>query len=124
MSNLDGGITLGTTGAARTFTGFGFTPTHLTFRVGAKSASSSVDQFCYGTVDSTGYMTYTSQFSDTTGAQSKAGTNKCIVHYERVAGVITKVLEADFHSFTSDGFKLNVTTANSSYDVYVEASTI
>lgn len=124
MANFDSSIAVGTTGTGVTFTGFGFRPTHLTFRIGAKNGSSAANQFCYGTVDETGWMTYTSQFSDGSGHQSKAGTNKCFVHYERVSGTITKVLEASFNSFTNDGFKLNVTISSPYYEVFVEATDV
>lgn len=125
MSNFDSSITLGTAGTARNFTGFGFTPTHLTFRVcakGATSASSAV--FCYGTVDVTGYMTCTTTYGDSTGHQSKNYTDRCVSVWERVSGTLTEVLNANFHSFTSDGFKLNVTTQNANYDVFVEATDV
>lgn len=125
MANFDSTITLATAGTARNFTGFGFQPTHLTFRVcakGATSASSAV--FTYGTVDVTGYMTCTTTYSDSTGYQSKNYTDRCVSVWERVSGTLTEVLRANFNSFTADGFKLDVITQNANYQVFVEATDV
>ena len=122
--NIVGGIAVATTGSALSFSGFGFRPTSLKFTVGAKSGSAAVNQLSLGWVDSTSYQGASSNYSDSTGHESKFFNTKCLYVRERVAGTMTTVIEATFHSFTNDGFKLNVTTANSNYDVWVEASDI
>lgn len=50
--------------------------------------------------------------------QSTTGT--LVKVYEVVGGVNTVVLEANFDSFTANGIKINVVTANSSYPVYIK----
>ena len=124
MANIDGPITCSVQGTARTFTGFGFTPTHLDFEVVVKSNSGAIQQRCIGSVDSGGYMQYHYSFDDGTTIDSSAGTDRCIFMKEKVSGVLTEVLRATFHSFTSDGFKLNVTTASGSYPVHVKATNV
>lgn len=46
-------------------------------------------------------------------------TTKCISHWEDIGGVPTEVLAATFDSFTSNGIKLNITTANNAYLIYL-----
>lgn len=121
MANWAGSFTLASTGTAINITGIGFTPTRLKFTVGGKSNSATVIQRSDGWVDETGYIGYHSHYGDSTGFESKHGTNKCLFHRERILGTLTTVLDATFHSFTADGFKLNVTTANANYPVWVEA---
>lgn len=121
MSNFSGSFTIASTGSPVTFSGIGFQPTRLKFTVGGKSNSATVIQRCDGWVDETGYYGTHSHYGDSTGFESKHFNTKVLYHRERIAGTLTTVLDATFHSFTADGFKLNVTTANSNYPVWVEA---
>lgn len=118
MAFWTGGITVGSTGS-QAYTGIGFQGNDITFRVGAKGGSSSVVQFAIGTADGTRQNTE-SIFGDGSGWKSNRTNSKCLIHYERVSGTITEVLNFAFTSFDADGFTLNVTTANSNYTVDVE----
>jgi len=124
MANFNDAITIATTGtgaSAVSISGLPFTPTSLKFVVSAKSNSSGVIQYCSGQVDSTGYMTFDSIYGDSTGFQSKAGTNKVISLYERVSGTLTEVLNMSWHSYIASGFKLNVTATSTSYTIHLFA---
>ena len=46
-------------------------------------------------------------------------TTKVVSHYEMVGGTPTEILSASFDSFTSNGIKLDVTTTNTNYKVYI-----
>lgn len=117
MSYWTGGVTVSGTGS-QSFTGIGFQGTGITFRVGAKSGSSSVVQHAIGSADGT-RQNCESVFGDASGWKSQRTNSKCIVHYERVAGTVTDVLDFAFTSFDADGFTLNVTTSNTNYVVDV-----
>lgn len=115
MSNFFGGFTVSGTGV-QTYSGVGFQGTEIEFYIGSKSGSSTtLDQLCIGSVDSTGYTQAKSWFRDSTGFKYIESTSKCISVWERSGGVITEVLNATWHSWTADGFKLTVTTANANY---------
>lgn len=124
MSNFFGGATIASTGSPITISGVGFTPTNLKFTVTSKSNSSANVLHALGWVDETGYQGADSMYGDSTGHESKHWTTKCLYVRDRVGGVMTTVLEATFHSFTADGFKLNVTTANPNYQVWIEATDV
>lgn len=127
MSNLAGSFVLTTTGSNIAISGVGFEPNDLEFSVGAKSNESGAMQICRGYVDSAG-----NQFVlDDTGDQSDhmisvANNTHCILVREWNSGTSSyqNVLLADFSSFTSDGFRLNVTIANSNYTIFVKARQI
>lgn len=118
MAFWTGGVTVSGTGS-QSFTGIGFQGNSIVFRVGAKNGSSAVAQHAIGSADGT-RQNCESIFADTTGAKSQRTNSKCIIHYERVGGVITDVLDFAFTSFDADGFTLNVTTASTNYVVDVE----
>lgn len=124
MSNFYGGMTLASTGAPVTISGVGFLPTNLKFTVTSKSGNSANIVHALGWVDETGYEGAHSMFSDASGAESKNFSDRCLYVRDRVSGTITTVVEANFHSFTNDGFKLNVTTANPNYQVWIEATNV
>lgn len=121
MAASYGSITLGTTGTGVAFNlGFASAPTRIRFTVGAKGGSSTVNQGAHGACDGTNQFVLT-WFSDGTSSQSTTSASKCVSIYERVSGVLTEVVAASFNSFTANGVKLNVTTASSNYQVFVEA---
>lgn len=119
MANTFGPVTLALTGL-RTTT-IGIAPTSLRFIIGAKNSSSTVIQSAHGAVDSSGFQSVLTWYGDSTGFQSTTSTSKCISVWERVSGTLTEVLSASFDSYTASGFKLNITTANSNYQVFIEA---
>lgn len=119
MAFWTGGVTVTNTPGNQSFTGIGFQGNDITFRVGAKSGSSSVVQFAIGTADGTRQNTE-SIFGDGSGWKSNRTNTKSLIHYERVSGTITEVLNFAFTSFDADGFTINVTTGNSNYVVDCE----
>lgn len=122
MANNFGALTLSGTGTganARSFTGFGFDPNELEFTVGAKNGNSSLLNWCQGDVDSGGSQSCNTFFVNPNTRRSYS--DKVIEVWEHVGSTWTVVLEASFHSFITDGFKLNVVTANSDYQVFVRA---
>ncbi len=117
MSNFFGGFTIVNTGV-QTYSGVGFQGTEIEFFCGSKNGSStSVDQQLIGSVDSTSYNQAKTWFRDSTGFKYIEYTDRCISVWERVSGTLTEVIRASFHSWTADGFKLNVTTANANYTI-------
>lgn len=124
--NSFGPITLTTTGSganARSFTGFGFDPSELEFEVGAKNNSSAHVNFSIGAVDSSDAQFCNSGYASTTITSRQSYTDRCIQVWEYTGGNWVEVLQANFHSYITDGFKLNVTIANPSYQVFVKART-
>lgn len=59
-------------------------------------------------------------FHDSTGAKTDGANGKIVSHLERVSGTITEVLAVSIDSFTATEIKLNVTTANAGYSIYLE----
>ena len=117
MSYWTGGVTVGSTGS-QSYVGVGFQGTGITFRVGAKGGASSVVQFAIGSADGT-RQNCESVFGDGSGWKSQRTNSKCLIHYERVAGTVTEVLNFAFTSFDANGFTINVTTASANYTVDV-----
>lgn len=118
MSFWTGGFTAGSTGS-QSYTGVGFQGNGIVFRVGAKTGASSVCQHAIGSADGT-RQNCESVFADTTGSKSQRTNTKSLIHYERVAGTVTEVLNFSFTSFDADGFTINVTTASANYTVDAE----
>lgn len=112
------------TGASAVTFNIGFQPNSLTFRIFSKSGSTTSTQLCIGGVDDTGYQIYDSQAKDNalTAPKNVGGTNKVWSVYENVSGVWTEVMSANFHSFVANGFKLNIPTTSSNYEVQIIAS--
>lgn len=121
MSNFAGTATLSSTGSPVTLSGFGFQPNEAEFHVGAKTGTSGAIQVMRGYVDSAGNEGVLDDTFDGTNRQSRTFTNKCISVWEWNGSTYIEVLAADFHSYHSDGIKLNVTTANSNYQVHIIA---
>lgn len=119
-SFFTGTTTQGTTGN-KSITGVGFQPAYLRFTVSSKStAETTVAHFSQGFTDGTRQKAH-SIIADSTGFASKAYSDRCINHYERVAGVLTEIIKATFVSFDADGFTLNFVNASSNYSIYIEA---
>lgn len=74
--------------------------------------------FCLGWSDGT-RQNCDSLFADGVTFNSKKVTNKIVSLYEKQGGVLVEVLSASFHSFTATQLKLNVLTANPSYQVSI-----
>ena len=126
MANVSDSITVLSTGSAIGFTmPSSFTPTELEFRVFSKNGSSTSTQWMNSKVDSGGYATLGAIAKDnsTTTPKNTTSTTKCISVWEYVSGTWTEVVAATFHSFTSTGFKLNVSAVNSNYTIFYTART-
>lgn len=115
-----GKITLGTAGLARTFTGLGFDPTWVRFRVGAKNGGSANHTSSEGATDgTTQWVCY--EFDDYASHHSdNASDTECIKVLNYSSGWVDD-LKASFNSFITDGFSLDVAVANSNFPVYFEA---
>lgn len=103
----------------------GFQPTWAIITVSEKSGSDNAAHTSEGKVNTnpgpTVYQYCQSTFADADGADTFKSSAHLVQHYERVGGVITKVLSASFHSFTPSGIKLNVDIPNNNYQVLIEA---
>lgn len=122
--NSFGPLTLSVTGSgasARSFTGFGIDPNDLEFIVGAKSGNSANITKCDGAVDSAGTQFAVSSFVNASTRSNQTYSDRCIQVWEHDGTNWNEVLQANFHSFITGGFKLNVTIANSNYQVFVKA---
>lgn len=124
MANNFGTLTLSTTGSgasARSFTGFGFDPNDLEFEVGAKNGNSSNMIYCTGSVDFEGTQSAQSGFVNSSAISRQSYSDRCIQVWEHDGANWNEVLKATFHSYITDGFKLNVLIASSDYQVFVRA---
>lgn len=114
-----GTTTFGTTGIKSL--NLGFKPALVQLRVCAKyNTPQTFSHLSLGESDSYSQQV-TSTYQDTTGGYSKNDLTKVVSHYERVGGVITEVLSAEFHSFTASGVKINVLIGNPNYQVILTA---
>jgi len=108
-------FTAGFTGD-KTFALLPFTPKALRFKVLKPGYSDSTIQFIGG-----GYTDGTTNegfaIVDNSGITTYVDTSKCLLAYDVVSGVNTKVLEATFVSFGINRFKLNFTVASAVYQV-------
>lgn len=121
MPRALGNITLNSAGTGKTFNlGLATPPTWAHFTVCEKTTGDTVAHFSFGKATATKQVCQ-STYSDTIGSDSFNSSAHVVQHYERVGGVITKVLSASFNSFTSSGIKLNVSIPNADYQVLVEA---
>lgn len=108
-------FTAGSTGD-KTFALLPFTPKALRFKVLKPGYADSTIQFIGG-----GYtdglahegFSITSDFT----VQTYTDLAKCLLCYDIVGGVSTKVLEATFVSFGANRFKLNFTVASAVYQI-------
>lgn len=111
-------FTAGSTGD-RTIALLPFTPVALRFKVLKPGFADSTIQFLSGgwTNGSTGEGI---AIVDNGGVQTFTDSSKCLLAYDVVSGVTTKVLEATFVSFGVNRFKLNFTVASAVYQVQVD----
>ena len=120
-----GTFSQGSTGNA-SLTGLTFLPKYLRFTISGRfGTTETVVQFSTGNTDGTNQSAH-SIFQDTTSSRSKAYTNRCVNHFQRVSGSITEKLVATFVSFDNNGggsygFTLNFTAADSNYQIHFEA---
>lgn len=120
MSNIAGTFTPFSTGTL-TINTLGFDPNDLEFTVRARNGASGNIVVCTGTVDSAGNDFCTTAYIDGSN-RTQNDFAKCFVVWE-YSGGWSQVLVADFNSYVTGGFSLNVTTANSNYQVLVKART-
>lgn len=120
-----GSFANGTTGNTTLTLSGAETPTYVDFWVGPRtSTTETVNMHSFGAVDITnGNATWQSNFTDGTGSQTKNGvggstTSSCLQHYNRSAGVITKILDIKFVSAASGSLTLNLVTANVNYSIF------
>lgn len=117
MSNFFGALTIAGTGT-QTFSGVGFQGTEIEFIVGASGGASTTEMpLCVGSVDSSGFVTAQTWNNDGGNIKLTRSTSKCVSLWRRVSGVWTEVINATFHSWTSDGFKLSVTSFDNTVPV-------
>jgi|GEM_PF-5667894 len=115
MAHVLGPITLSSVGTGKTFN-LG-TPSAPHFLICTVVSSTGTDGENHR---SEGKATATYQFCmSTCGDKSRNSSAHVVRHY--VAGSSTPVLEASFNSFTATGIKLDVTIANTGYQVLIDA---
>lgn len=120
MSFIAGTFSEGTTGN-HSVTGFGFKPAYLRFTISQKlSTTQNFVHLSQGFTDGTSQSCH-SIFQDSTSASTRAYTDRCINHLDRVAGVLTETIKATFVSFDASGFTLNFTAVDANYQIHVEA---
>lgn len=110
------GATLGTTGN-KAITGVGFTPKLVRFKVVPSSSATAA-------TEGTGAMTASSQYyaastSTNTPTSSRNGSTSACIGWLGTGS--TPLFLAAYVSMNADGFTINVTTANSAFDVAYEA---
>lgn len=59
-------------------------------------------------------------YQDPTGSQTVSNDSKVVSFYDRVSGTLTEVMAASIDSFTSTQLKLNFTTVNVNYNLFIE----
>lgn len=117
-----GTVSYGTTGLKTINLGAPSTPTRAVFVVQNKYGvnEGTLKHVSIGEATSMGQRC-TSYVRDGAVVADYDDLTKVIRVYEISGGTPTLVMEADFDSFTSNGLKLNVTTANSAYQIYILA---
>jgi hypothetical protein len=105
-----------TTGA-KTITGVGFTPRMIKVTVGFDVAAAGAYRFCNGFADGT--RSYVRGAAVDTTTNARWYVNGTFINVRTEANVSD--LTATFTAFTSDGFTINVSAANSSYSATFEA---
>lgn len=95
-----------------------FTPKALKFKILKPGYADSTIQFLSGgQTDGANHDSWSTVSSGTVSTWQDA--TKCILHYDVVAGVPTKMLEASFVSFGTNKFTLNFTAASAVYQIEV-----
>lgn len=124
IPNIDGGVTLAVTGTALPFN-LGGSVNHLDFEIFPKGNNDPNVEIYAGSVDSTGWQSARSTYGDNGNEESVGypANTKCIYVRRWNGSAWVVELEANFNSYYTSGFKLNVITANSNYTVFVKART-
>jgi len=115
MSNKKVGFTITSSGNGQSYTGVGFQSNDIDFEVGPKGGSGSVIQDCSGGVDENlnqYVIDNNGNTVSTTSMKAEKLNNRCILVWEKISGTWTKIIEASFVSFDSDGFTIDVQTAH------------
>lgn len=111
-------FTAGSTGD-RTIPLLPFTPVALRFKVLKPGyADSTIPFLCGGYTDGSTGAGFA--IVSNSGVTTYVDTSKCLLAYDVVSGVNTKVLEATFVSFGVNKFKLNFTAASAVYQIQVD----
>lgn len=111
-------FTAGSTGN-RTIALLPVTPKAIRFKVTKPGYADSTIQFLSGgQTDGVASDSWSTVY-DGTGNTYQDNT-KCLVHYDIVGGVPTKLLEASFVSFGVNRFTLNFTAASAVYQIQAE----
>lgn len=111
-------FTAGSTGD-RTIALLPFTPVALRFKVLKPGFADSTIQFHSGGWTNGAIGEGVSTVSNG-GIQTYTDSSKCLLAYDVVGGVNTKVLEATFVSFGANRFKLNFTVASATYQIQTD----
>lgn len=61
-----------------------------------------------------------SVYQDSTGSQTVSSDSKVVSFYDRVSGTLTEIMAASIDSFTATQLKLNFTTVNVNYNIFIE----
>lgn len=121
-------FTIGSAGN-KSVSGIPFLPTELEFYISQKfnTPEDDVAHLSIGYADGTTQHAH-SILADSTGNHTRVSKTKCLTHYIRVAGALTKTLEASFVSFDDNGggdygFTVNATAGatNSNYQIHFKA---
>lgn len=111
-------FTAGSTGD-KTVVFLPFTPTALRFKVTKPGYADSTIQFISGGYTD-GTISEGLSIIFNSGITTYQDATKCLLAYDVVSGVNTKVLEATFVSFGANRFKLNFTVASAVYQIQVD----
>lgn len=97
----------------------GFTAEMIRLKISGKSGD-TVNHLSDGSSNGSN-SEYSSNYTDSTGSQTKRGTDKVISHWERVSGTLTEKIAATMVSIDEEEFTLNFTAADSAYSIHVIA---
>lgn len=101
----------------------GFTPAWFRITVGPRVSTTEVSpRTSLGWTDGTNQWCH-STFSDSTGREQIAYSDRIVSQRERVSGTITEVLRANFVSFSGTTVNFDVITSPGTYRFYLEAGT-
>lgn len=124
MSYAAGTFSQGSTGNT-SITGLTFLPIGVRFTIsGRYNTNETINTFSVGFTDGTNQSAH-STFRDSTGAKTKAYTNRCINHFKRNTNIDEQIV-ATYVSFDNNGsgdygFTLNFSAADSNYQIHFEA---
>ncbi len=119
-------FTIGSTGS-KPISGVPFLPDEVEFYISQKfgTPEDDVAHLSIGYADGTTQHAH-SILADSTGNHTRVSKTKCLTHYIRSGGALTKTLEAGFTSFDDNGggdygFTINATVANANYQIHYRA---